>query len=96
MRFQERVADGILTQNLEALGAVLIEGIRGCGKTETARRAARSEVRLDVDTSAIRMVQIDPALILDGANPRLRPGFNRARPDVLPALHTSPGPGRRG
>ncbi|MCY4494413.1 MAG: hypothetical protein OXB92_11215 [Acidimicrobiaceae bacterium] len=30
-------------------GAVLVEGVRGCGKTWMARHFARSEVRLDED-----------------------------------------------
>jgi len=56
---------------LAATGAVLIEGPRGCGKTETARRAAASEVRLDVDDSARSAGELAPELLLEGARPRL-------------------------
>lgn len=56
---------------LGALGAVLIEGPKACGKTETARRVARSEVRLDVDADARQAMAVDPSLILEGATPRL-------------------------
>jgi len=44
---------------------------RGCGKTETARRTAKSEVRLDVDQTARQAATIDPALVLTGPTPRL-------------------------
>jgi predicted AAA+ superfamily ATPase len=56
----------------------LIEGIRGCGKTETARQIARSEVRLDVDEDAARLAELDPFLVLDGDTPRLIDEWQRA------------------
>jgi predicted AAA+ superfamily ATPase len=50
---------------------VLIEGPKASGKTETARRLAQSEVRLDVDDGARRAAQVDPTLILGDAPPLL-------------------------
>ena len=50
---------------------MLIEGPRGCGKTETARQAAASEVRLDVDDEARAAGLLAPALLLEGDRPRL-------------------------
>lgn len=62
--------DAQLTASLEAVGAVVIEGAKAVGKTETGRRAARSEVR--VDTVAARQAfAADPGLLLAGATPRL-------------------------
>ena len=49
----------------------MIEGPKACGKTETARQRAASEVLLDVDANARRAAEIDPALLLDGPMPRL-------------------------
>jgi predicted AAA+ superfamily ATPase len=69
--YRPRVVDAELTSRLGATGAVLIEGPRGCGKTETARQAARSEVRLDVDDEARTAGLIAPAVLLDGERPRL-------------------------
>jgi len=66
-----RVVDAELFLSLASVGAVLIEGPKACGKTETARQAARSEVRLDVDPRARSAAAIDPSLILDGETPRL-------------------------
>lgn len=60
-----------LASQLRATGAVLIEGPRGCGKTETARQAAASEVRLDIEDDAREAGLLAPALLLDGQQPRL-------------------------
>lgn len=66
-----RFADAELTARLRATGAVLIEGPRGCGKTQTALRLAKSAVRLDRDRAAREAGLVNPALLLDGARPRL-------------------------
>ena len=69
--YEPRIADQELARRLKASGAVLIEGPKSCGKTETARRQAASEVLLDVDESARDAAVLDPGLILDGEVPRL-------------------------
>lgn len=56
---------------MSAVGAVVIEGPRACGKTATARQIAASEVLLDVDANARAAIAVDPALVLDGPTPRL-------------------------
>lgn len=71
MTYIPRIVDGELDASLRAAGAVLIEGPRACGKTETARQAARSEVLLDLDEQARSLAVIDPALVLEGDTPRL-------------------------
>jgi len=72
-----RIADGQLTDRLAALGALVIEGPKACGKTATARQRAASEVLLDVDVDAVRAVAIDPRLVLDGPVPRLLDEWQR-------------------
>ena len=69
--YRPRIVDWELTERLEATGAVVIEGPKACGKTATARNIARSEVLLDVDRNARRMVAVNPAAVLGGATPRL-------------------------
>src|SRR5680860_1426563 len=59
------------------MGAVLIEGVKGCGKTATARQRASSEVLLDTDPEAERRAAIDPRLLLDGHTPRLLDEWQR-------------------
>jgi predicted AAA+ superfamily ATPase len=69
--YRARVVDAELAHLIGARRAVLIEGPRACGKTETARQLAASEVLLDVDANARDAAALDPALILTGATPRL-------------------------
>ena len=40
--YKPRIADGLLDENLEAFGAVCVEGPMWCGKTSTAERQAKS------------------------------------------------------
>ncbi len=69
--YRPRVADRELADRLASAGAVLLEGARACGKTETGRYAAASEVLLDVDRTAHEAIAVDPAFVLAGATPRL-------------------------
>ncbi len=70
-KYRPRIADSELAARLAATGAVVVEGPKACGKTATARQVAASEVLLDVDANARAAAAIDPALVLDGATPRL-------------------------
>ena len=50
MEYLKRIADRILQDNLEASGAVLVEGPKWCGKTTTCSQIANSSISLqDVD-----------------------------------------------
>jgi len=65
------VIDAVLDQRMASSAAVLIEGPKASGKTETASQRAASMVRLDVDEDARQAAQINPGLILEGPRPRL-------------------------
>ncbi len=69
MVYLPRLADGELSSRLASSGAVLIEGPKACGKIETARRQAASEVRLDVDPRQRAAAEVTPGLILDQPPP---------------------------
>ena len=69
--YRPRTADAELASLLAAGGAVLVEGPRACGKTATARFAARSEVTLDTNLRARAAGLLDAATLLDGDRPRL-------------------------
>lgn len=69
--YRPRFADAELEASLRATGAVLIEGPRACGKTQTALGVARSAVRLDRDRASRDAGLLDPALLLNGEKPRL-------------------------
>ena len=71
MAYRARIVDSELRDRLEANGAVLIEGPKACGKTETALQVANSSVMLDIDVQAKLALAIDPSQVLEGATPRL-------------------------
>lgn len=71
MSYLPRVVDQELEKKLAATGAVVIEGPKACGKTETARQVAASEVLFDIDENAREAVGVDPSLVLEGDTPRL-------------------------
>ena len=65
-----RIAGREVNSALRRRGAVLVEGLRGCGKTWLARHFARSEIRLD-DDAALLLASSDPTEVLRGPRPRL-------------------------
>lgn len=66
-----RIADGELAQRLASSGAVLVEGPKACGKTETARRVANTEFRLDTNAGARALVSASPETLFAAATPIL-------------------------
>lgn len=74
MEYLSRIADGILQDNLEASGAVLVEGPKWCGKTTTCSQKANSSISLqDVDMrdEYLATAASKPSLLLKGDTPRL-------------------------
>lgn len=73
-KYLPRISDSILKSHLEAMGAVLIEGAKWCGKTSTARQMAGSILMLqDPDQQEKYKIatQTKPSLLLRGDIPRL-------------------------
>ena len=71
MIYYKRFVDTKLAERLKSAGAVLIEGPKGCGKTETALRQSASVVRFDADEQVKIKMEIDPKLVLKGETPCL-------------------------
>jgi predicted AAA+ superfamily ATPase len=71
LEYHKRFADQALAERLQSSGAVLIEGTKGCGKTETATQIAGSVVRFDADEQVKIKMEIDPKSVLAGTVPRL-------------------------
>ena len=69
--YRKRVVDGELDERLSAIGAVLIEGPKACGKTESATQKAATTYRLDVDQAARTTASVAPDLLLDSPDPVL-------------------------
>lgn len=69
-----RISDKLIKDQLNASGAVLIEGAKWCGKTSTARQSSKSVLYMqDPDNTAsyITMADTKPSLLLKGEAPRL-------------------------
>lgn len=74
MEYFQRISDLLLRERLEALGAVLIEGPKWCGKTTTAEQQAKSIIRFQDPDERERYDGIAanrPSLFLKGDTPRL-------------------------
>ena len=69
--YKPRTVDLELAAKLDAVGAILIEGPRGCGKTWTARTRANSLVRLDIEDALREAGRVAPQVLLPGDRPRL-------------------------
>lgn len=71
MDYRPRVADNELERMRRTHGAVLIEGPKACGKTETASRVANTIIRIDEDEAAQTALSLDPSLLFVGEPPIL-------------------------
>ena len=72
--YKNRIADRILADKLEAMGAVLIEGPKCCGKTTLAVQQANSILFMaDPDTKSqnLALAQTNMKRLLQGDTPRL-------------------------
>ena len=74
MKYLNRLADSQLKNKLEAFGAVLILGPKGCGKTTTAKQQAKSIVEFqdeDERDNYLMIAGTHPSDLLKGEKPRL-------------------------
>lgn len=72
MDYVTRVVDDELAEALTFAGGVLLEGVRGCGKTRTAREHSASWVAVDSDDPQVTgALAVEPSLLLAGDRPRL-------------------------
>jgi predicted AAA+ superfamily ATPase len=69
--YRPRVADAELATKMRAVGAVLIEGPKACGKTATASRVAATVFDMDRDTTARASIELNPTYLFDRPTPIL-------------------------
>ena len=73
-QYRERIADKLLKEQLEASGAVLIEGPKWCGKTTTAEQQAKSRLYMndpEAEDEIMLMANTSIGRLLKGNTPRL-------------------------
>ena len=74
IEYKKRIADSILDLKLEAFGATLIVGPKGCGKTTTAKQKAKSVIEFQDEDNRERYLAVAnnyPSKLLIGETPRL-------------------------
>ncbi len=72
--YKKRIADGLLDLKLDSFGATLIVGPKGCGKTTTAKRKARSVIEFQDEDKREQYLSVAnsyPSKLLIGDTPRL-------------------------
>lgn len=90
MEYLERIADKHLQTRLQAMGAVLIEGPKWCGKTTTAEQHAKSILQLqdpDMREDYLATAATKPSNLLLGDIPRLLDEWQDA-PVIWDAVRT--------
>ena len=73
-RYRKRITDSALRLKLEAFGATLIVGPKGCGKTTTAKHFAKSYIEFQDEDTRERLLSVAesmPSKLLIGDKPRL-------------------------
>lgn len=72
--YRKRIADRLLEEKLDAMGAVLIEGPKACGKTTTAEQQAKSVLYMDDPEQMkqnLQLAETNIKRLLQGNTPRL-------------------------
>ena len=74
MEYKKRIIDELLNMKLEAFGAALIKGPKGCGKTTSAKQKAKSFIEFqdeEVRENLLSVADSSPKMLLIGEKPRL-------------------------
>jgi len=71
MSYKERISDLELKRKLNASGAVLVRGVKACGKTESAKQFSQSILQVDRDVNVSTLMDTAPIRLLRGETPRL-------------------------
>ena len=86
--YKKRIADRLLKEKLEYMGAVLIKGPKWCGKTTTAEQIAGSVLYVDEPSKKVQnqsLAKLNPKLLLEGKTPRLLDEWQEA-PELWDAV----------
>lgn len=73
-KYRNRVADSILAERLQSMGAVVVEGAKWCGKTTTCERVAKSALYMgdpERRDQYLAIAETEISRLLEGEHPRL-------------------------
>lgn len=68
--YYDRLIERIIEKKMKSSGAVAIEGPKFCGKTTTALRYSKSDIRLNT-RQRIELARMQPKNVLKGETPRV-------------------------
>ena len=71
LSYIKRISDEELKRKLNASGALLIRGLKACGKTQSAKQLAASIISFDQDEQVPLLMESAPERLLLGDTPRL-------------------------
>ena len=69
--YKERLTDKELIRKLDSAGALLIRGMKACGKTESAKQFSKSILKMDQNAQVPLLMGTAPERLLLGETPRL-------------------------
>ena len=69
--YKERLTDKELIRKLDSAGALLIRGMKACGKTESAKQFSKSILKMDQNAQVPLLMETAPERLLLGETPRL-------------------------
>lgn len=69
--YKERLTDKELIRKLDSTGALLIRGMKACGKTESAKQFSKSILKMDQNAQVPLLMETAPERLLLGETPRL-------------------------
>lgn len=73
-KYLKRVSDALIAEELEGMGAVLVQGAKWCGKTTSCEQFAKSVLHMDDPKRRgqyMQMAETDISELLNGEKPRL-------------------------
>lgn len=91
MEYKKRIIDSILKSHMEAIGATLIVGPKGCGKTTTAKQFAKTVIEFQRESERDNLLAFannTPEVLLDNPKPILFDEWQDA-PKIWGAIRTA-------
>lgn len=73
-KYRDRIADSILADRLQSIGAVVVEGAKWCGKTTTCEQVAKSTLYMgdpEQRDQYLMLAETEISRLLEGDTPRL-------------------------
>ncbi len=73
-KYRKRITDTLLEEKLNYIGGVLIVGPKGCGKTTTGKKFAKSLIEFQDEDNRdyyLHLANTTPSKLLEGAKPKL-------------------------